>query len=319
MQTELGLGDDNGGRTVTINFQRQNEYNYPNNRISTTRYTWYNFLPIALMIQFAKVSNTFYLIGAILQSIPEISTNDPLATVIPLAYVVLVGMIKEFLADYKRYKADKKTNRLPCTVIVREGPSEFFSRVVTTEELAVGDIVELKDGDIIPADLVILTTKDERCEAFNKTASLDGETNLKPKLALKSVNDSLYGNDSKSLQVECHMPIADLYSFNARVTYGNEHTDIDLKQFMHRGATLCNSDTVTGLVVHTSTDCKLIMNQGRYQFKQSSLYKGINALMTFNIALILIIAGIYAAFTSSFVNENLDKCWYIFYDAPDAA
>ena len=41
--------------------------------------------------------------------------------------------------------------------------------------------------------------------------------------------------------------------------------------------------------------------------------------MTFNIALILIIAGIYAAFTSSFVNENLDKCWYIFYDAPDAA
>ena len=66
MQTELGLGDDNGGRTITINFQRQNEYNYPNNRISTTRYTWYNFLPIALLIQFAKVSNTFYLVGAIL-------------------------------------------------------------------------------------------------------------------------------------------------------------------------------------------------------------------------------------------------------------
>ena len=64
---------------------------------------------------------------------------------------------------------------------------------------------------------------------------------------------------------------------------------------MHRGATLTNSGTVTGVVVHTSTDCKLIMNQGKYRFKQSSLYKGINALMTFNIVLILVIAGIYAS------------------------
>ena len=60
------------------------------------------------------------------------------------------------------------------------------------------------------------------------------------------------------------------------------------------------------------------MNQGKYRFKQSSLYKGINALMTFNIALILIIAGIYASLTSSFVRENYNSCQYLFYDAPDA-
>ena len=79
--------------------------------MSTTRYSWYSFLPISLLIQFAKVSNTFYLIGAILQSIPAISTNDPLATIIPLAYVVAVGVLKEFLADFKRYRSDKKTNQ----------------------------------------------------------------------------------------------------------------------------------------------------------------------------------------------------------------
>ena len=88
---------------------------------------------------------------------------------------------------------------------------------------------------------------------------------------------------------------------------------------MHRGATLCNSEKVRGLVVHTSTDCKLIMNQGKYRFKQSSLYKGINALMTFNIALELTIAAIYASQTSIFVKENYDSCQYIFYDAPDAS
>ena len=50
------------------------------------------------------------------------------------------------------------------------------------------------------------------------------------------------------------------------------------------------------------------MNQGRYRFKQSSLNKGINALMAFNIFVILFIAGIYAAFNSKFVNENYDAC-----------
>lgn len=119
--------------------------------------------------------------------------------------------------------------------------------------------------------------------------------------------------------MDCHAPTADLYSFNARVTYGGEQTDIDLKQFMHRGATLCNSGTVTGLVVHTSTDCKLVMNQGRYRFKQSSLYKGINFLMSFNIVVILTIAGVYSLFTSDFVKANYTSCQYLFYEAPDAS
>ena len=235
-----GVGEAMGGRTVTINFQRQNEGRYPSNRISTTRYTWYSFLPIALLIQFAKVSNTFYAIGAVLQSIPSISTNDPLATIIPLAYVVAVGMLKEFLADYKRYKSDKKTNQTLCSILVKED-NTYVSRVVKTEDLRVGDVVELKDGDIIPADLIVLTTKDDRCEAFNKTASLDGETNLKPKLALRSVNATLFEPSSENLSVECQEPIADLYKFNGRLTYGSEVTNIDLKQFMHRGATVCNS------------------------------------------------------------------------------
>ena len=133
-------GVNPGGRTVTINWQEPNAGHFPSNRISTTRYTWYSFLPIALLIQFTKVSNVFYAIGAILQAIPAISTNDPLATIIPLAYVVAVGMLKEFLADFKRYKADKKTNLQPVTVLVREN-NLLVPRVVMTQDLAVGDVV----------------------------------------------------------------------------------------------------------------------------------------------------------------------------------
>ncbi len=65
-----------------------------------------------------------------------------------------------------------------------------------TEDLAVGDVVKLKDGEIIPADLVLLTTKDDKCEAFNKTASLDGETNLKPKMALNAINETVFKTEA---------------------------------------------------------------------------------------------------------------------------
>ena len=121
------------------------------------------------------------------------------------------------------------------------------------------------------------------------------------------------------LSIDCDEPVADLYSFNARVKYGSEETHISLTQFMHRGATLCNSEKVRGLVVHTSTDCKLIMNQGRYQFKQSTLNKGINFLMGFNIGVILFIAALYAFLNSRFVSTNYDSMQYIFQDSLSAS
>ena len=86
--------------------------------------------------------------------------------------------------------------------------------------------------------------------------------------------------------------------------YGNDTFDANLKQFMHRGASLQNSEKIHGLVIHTSIDCKLIMNQGKYGFKQSKLYKGINALMAFNILLILSMAAIFASLNYSFVKAK---------------
>ena len=213
-------------------------------------------------------------------------------------------MLKEFYADYMRWRADQKENSRPCTIIVRGEGDDFREEEVRCDQIRVGDVVKLGDGDIAPADLLILTTRDGKGEAFNKTTSLDGETNLKPKLALRQVNGSFFGIKRARLSAHCHQPIADLYRFNARVEYGNDSLDADLKQFMHRGASLQNSEKICGLVVHTSTDCKLIMNQGKYGFKQSKLYKGINALMVFNIVLILCIAAVFAALNYSFVTDN---------------
>ena len=90
---------------------------YPSNKINTTRYTWYNFVPITFFLQFTKVINVFYLFNMILQAIPEVSTNDWYYTAVPLAGMVSLGMAKEFIADYKRYKMDKESNASPARVL----------------------------------------------------------------------------------------------------------------------------------------------------------------------------------------------------------
>ena len=87
---------------------------YPTNKVTTTRFNLFNFLPITIALQFAKVINVFYLGNAILQSFPTVSTNDPLFTIVPLSILVALGVLKEGLADYKRYKIDRETNAAPA-------------------------------------------------------------------------------------------------------------------------------------------------------------------------------------------------------------
>jgi hypothetical protein len=80
-------------------------------------------LPITIGLQFSKVINVFYLGNAILQSFPSVSTNDPIFTIIPLTVLVCLGILKEGLADLKRYKIDRETNAaevFKCTGRIKE-------------------------------------------------------------------------------------------------------------------------------------------------------------------------------------------------------
>ena len=315
-QKTSAFGQEAGGRSVTINWQSENT-GFVSNKISSTKYNIITIVPISLFLQFTKVSNVFYAFGAILQFIPSISTNSPWATIIPLSYVVLLGMLKEFYADYKRWRQDREENSRECTIRLKDNGDEFTDEKVRCDEIRVGDIVVLKDGEVAPADLLLLTSDGANAQAFVKTTSLDGETNLKVKMAIKQVNDSLYGIKRARLNVDCHVPVADLYRFNARVDYGAEYIEADLNNFIHRGASLQKTGEITGLVLHTSTDCKLVMNQGKYIFKQSKLYRGINYLMLINVLLIIILAGVCAYFNYQNILENQDKAKYIFFNVGD--
>jgi hypothetical protein len=90
------------------------------------------------------VTNDFYLVNAIFQSIPSIGTNSPLATIIPLAFVVGLGMVRELVVDLKRWREDKKTNRRKYTRVAN-GQGMKNLEEIRSDQIRVGDIIELYD------------------------------------------------------------------------------------------------------------------------------------------------------------------------------
>lgn len=91
------------------------------NKIRTSKYTWWNFLPKNLLIQFTKVSNAYFLFILILQVIPPVSiSNGSPVILFPLLFVVILSAIKDIIEDRKRKKSDKQENNAIVLVANRE-------------------------------------------------------------------------------------------------------------------------------------------------------------------------------------------------------
>jgi phospholipid-transporting ATPase len=73
------------------------DYGVCDNRIKTSKYTVYNFLPLNLFVQFSKVANVYFLIIGIMQMIDSISVSGGFPVIfIPLSIVVGVSAFKDF-------------------------------------------------------------------------------------------------------------------------------------------------------------------------------------------------------------------------------
>ena len=74
------------------------------NRISTTKYTWYDFIPKNLLfIQFSKVPNIYFLVITFMQMIEEISiSGGKPAMAVPLVFIVILSMAKDLFEDCKK-------------------------------------------------------------------------------------------------------------------------------------------------------------------------------------------------------------------------
>lgn len=108
-----------------------NQGYYENNGIVTTKYTWWNFIPKGIYLQFLKPANIFYLFVAILQCIPVISALHPVASVAPFIIVIAVSLIKEAYEDNVSWKVIRRKGEKTIESPTMKHSHGDYSRVST--------------------------------------------------------------------------------------------------------------------------------------------------------------------------------------------
>ena len=102
------------------------------------------------------------------------------ASVIILA--VLLNVIMGFIQEYRSQKAvESLKNIIVKTAVVKR---ENQIKKINSEELTVGDIVLINEGDKVPADLVLIEVNDLSCDESNLT----GESEA----VIKEINNEIY-------------------------------------------------------------------------------------------------------------------------------
>ncbi|CAG9326660.1 unnamed protein product [Blepharisma stoltei] len=250
-------------------------YPFTTNTISTSKYNCLTFLPKNLWNQFHKLANIYFLVVAVLQSIPAISVSGGVPNILlPLVFVMTVSAIKDLVEDLKRKRSDKEENVRQTHIRVGRD-----WRKVTWQEVRVGDIIRVKKDEYFPADIILLNTSDAKGICYIETKNLDGETNLKHKSASKDTQTH-YEEDSKfdglEATVRCEGPNPMIYQFNGLLTILDTVLVLASEQLLLRGSSLKNTDWITGIVVYTGHESKIMLNSPKSRAKASKLESQMN-------------------------------------------
>ncbi|CCW61801.1 unnamed protein product, partial [Phytomonas sp. EM1] len=262
---------------VYMNDPGQNKkFRFPTNFIYTSKYTIWTFLPVGLFYQFLNVSNLYFLVHAIFSLIPGVSPISPITSILPLLFVLTVALSREGVEDIVRHQADRRVNSLPVEVL-REG------RMVSIPsfELLPGDIIKIRNGDEITADVILFSSSMDEGQAFIDTCNLDGETNLKSRKALEATWNLSSVEEFTQTCAVLHTtpPDSGLLSWMGVININGCEHSLSLDQFLYRGCILKNTDWVWGMVAYTGVNTKLFKNLKKRPFKSSSLNCKMNILI----------------------------------------
>ncbi|XP_067851314.1 phospholipid-transporting ATPase IF isoform X2 [Heptranchias perlo] len=261
---------------------------FPDNRIVSSKYTVWNFIPKNLFEQFRRIANFYFLVIFLVQLMIDTPTS-PFTSGLPLFFVIIVTAIKQGYEDWLRHKADNEVNNTPVYVIRSGGLVQTRS-----QNIRVGDIVRIGKDQTFPADLLLLSTDRENGICYVTTASLDGETNLKTHQAVPEIAklQTVRQLDTLRAVINCHQPEPDLYRFIGRITIRGKADEIvkplGPENLLLRGASLKNTNEIFGVAVYTGMDAKIVLNYKRKSQKRSSVEKSMNTFLIVFLEILVI-------------------------------
>uniref|UniRef100_A0A803SS43 Phospholipid-transporting ATPase n=1 Tax=Anolis carolinensis TaxID=28377 RepID=A0A803SS43_ANOCA len=284
---------------------------FAENRIISSKYTVWNFVPKNLFEQFRRVANFYFLIIFLVQLMIDTPTS-PVTSGLPLFFVITVTAIKQGYEDWLRHKADNEVNGAPVYVVRSGGLVKTRSK-----NIRVGDIVRVAKDETFPVDLVLLSSDRADGSCYVTTASLDGETNLKTHVAVPetAVLQSVANLDKLVAVIECQQPEADLYRFVGRITISQQIEEIvrplGPESLLLRGARLKNTKEIFGVAVYTGMETKMALNYKSKSQKRSAVEKSMNSFLIIYLIILLVEAIVSTILKYAWQSEEKwNEPWY---------
>lgn len=115
---------------------------------------------------------------------------------VPLSFILLVSACKEIFEDAKRRRADGESNNRKILVL-----KAFNFESTAWKKIQVGDVIQVRNDEEFPSDLILLASSEPQGICYIETANLDGETNLKIRLALPETAQLQTGKNTFLLRI----------------------------------------------------------------------------------------------------------------------
>eukprot|EP00658_Telonema_sp_P-2_P063865 TRINITY_DN5268_c0_g4_i3.p1 TRINITY_DN5268_c0_g4~~TRINITY_DN5268_c0_g4_i3.p1 ORF type:complete len:1137 (-),score=307.52 TRINITY_DN5268_c0_g4_i3:207-3617(-) len=306
--------DQEPDREIHVNQPTRNDvHDFCGNDVSTTKYSVLTFVPKNLWEQFQRVANLYFLLISLVQIFSGVSPTGKYNTFMTLVVVLIVSGGKEAYEDWRRHQADVAQNGQRVQVLRRKRWLEC-----EWTDVIVGDIIMVEDKEEIPADIVLISTSDSQGNCYIETSNLDGETNLKIRKApdhTQELQEDAARLGEVSARLDCSVPSMSMLHFEGRLTMDDTRIPLEFGNLALRGCRLRNTKWVTGLVVYTGHETKILLNSTPTRFKQSSLEKTANTMIVvvFLIELLLCVFASAAAgiWHQSYVGTGEKTSWYL--------
>mmetsp|Transcript_48061 Transcript_48061/g.93881 ORF Transcript_48061/g.93881 Transcript_48061/m.93881 type:complete len:1668 (+) Transcript_48061:47-5050(+) len=340
------------------------------NTVITSKYTPLTFFPLSLREQFRRLGNVYFLLMGLIMCVGYYtdaftSSVNPWTTLGPLVVVMSVSLMIEGTADLKRHRSDERVNSTICCVlrkdeageradtddavpVVTPGGEKYYYEKVPLRSLVAGDVVLVRNREVLPVDLVLLATNGREGVAYIETSSIDGETNLKLRNSAP-LPDSFYGDIdqaltpseslreeedavamatarfvSSALTLSVELPNASVNTFSGRLVipaappsagdgWGPSivAVPLDADNLLLRGAALRNTRWALGVAAYCGVDTRLVRNSHPTPSKMSRLDNLINrTILNVLVLMVLCVIGLATRSVRSSGRESY-MMWYV--------
>ncbi|KAH0789323.1 phospholipid-transporting ATPase IB isoform X2 [Histomonas meleagridis] len=270
-----------------------------------------NFIPILL----SRISFLFFFSFFVAQIFISFPLNTAL-TLTPIIIILATSGILEIIQFFRRKKLTQQIDRRRITVLRDHNWIE-----IPWQAVSVGDIIKLTNGEVAPADLVLLcTTNGGQCAI--DTHIIDGSNQLKARNPHKDLhflsqnqiisNITLTMNYSKEVQEP--NSISSKVLFNGTIEIENRQIHLGNSQFIERYSALYQvSDVICG-VVYTGTDCRTVKcnPEPPIKFSRFELWFNVHNVVSLVFAVFL---ALLSATLSIFYRKISEK-WPFYDDSP---